>query len=90
MAKGDNDMRQYRKMTIQEIEQRWSDKWVLVEIAHIKDGQVVAGWVIGHGSDQEIDHLVSQELALHQQRPEAETYLFWTGEPIPTDMVVVL
>jgi len=83
-------MEQYPEMTVEEIEQRWPDVWVLIEVTHIEDGQVVAGRVIGHGLDQEVDYLVNQELALHQQRPEAQTYLFWTGEPIPEDMVVVL
>jgi len=83
-------MEQYPEMTIEEIRHRWPDEWVLVEIARRDDHQMMAGWVVGHGSDQDVDSLVSQELALHQQHPEAETYLFWTGEPIPEDMVVVL
>jgi len=83
-------MEQYPEMTIEEIEQRWPDEWALIEVTCVKDHQVVARQVIGHGSDQEVDRLVSQELAFHQQQPEAETCLFWTGEPIPEDMVVVL
>jgi hypothetical protein len=90
VAKEDNGMEQYPEMTIEEIEQRWPDEWVLIEVTCVKDYQVVAGQVIGHGSDQEVDRLVGQELAFHQQQPEAETFLFWTGEPIPEDMVVVL
>jgi hypothetical protein len=77
-------------MTIEEIEQRWPDEWVLIEIVRMENGQVAAGRVIGHGSDEEVDHLVGQELTWRQQRPEANTYLFWTGEPISEDMVVVL
>ncbi len=78
------------ELTIEEIELRWPDKWVLVGVTRVKDHQVVAGRVLGHGSEREVDRLVSQELALHQQSPETNTYLFWTGEPIPEDMVVVL
>ena len=83
-------MNEYPELTIEEIEKRWLDEWVLIEVTRMEDHQVVAGRVIGHGPDQEVDYLVSQELTLHQQRPEAETYLFWTSEPIPEDMVVVL
>jgi len=90
MAEEGDGMERHPDMTIEEIEQRWPDEWVLIEVTHMENYQAVAGRVIGHGSDQEIDYLVSQELALHQQHPDAETYLFWTGEPIPEDMVVVL
>ena len=83
-------MDQYLELPIDEIKRRWTDEWVLIEVTRIEAHQVMAGWVIGHGSDQEVDRLVREELALHQQRPGAETYLFWTGEPIPEDMVVVL
>jgi len=78
------------ELTIEEIEFRWPDKWVLVGVTRVEEHQVVAGRVLGYGSEQEVDRLVSQELALHQQHPETDTYLFWTGEPIPEDMVVVL
>lgn len=84
------DMNQYPELTIEEITKRWPEQWVLIKVTRMEGHQVMAGWVIGHGSDQEVDYLVSQELALHQQRSGAETYLFWTGEPVPQDMVVVL
>lgn len=83
-------MDQYLELTIEEIKKRWPDEWVLIEVIRMENHQVTAGCVIGHGLDQEVDYLVSQELALHQQNPRVETYLFWSGEPIPQDMVVVL
>lgn len=85
-----SDVEQRAEMTIEESEQHWPDEWVLIEVIRMENGQVAAGQVIGDGSDEEVDRLVSEELAWRQQRSEAETYLFWTGEPIPEDMVVVL
>lgn len=90
MAEKVVDIHKCPELTIEEIEKRWPDQWVLIAVTRLEDHQVTAGRVVGYGSDQEVDDLVHRELALYEQQPEVETYLFWTGEPIPEDMVVVL
>ena len=81
-------MEQYPEMTIEEIEQRWPDEWVLIEVTCMKDYQVVAGQVIEHGLDERV--LIRREKDFHYQHPTAETFIFWTGALIPEGVYVQL
>jgi hypothetical protein len=79
---------QMSTLPLTEIEQRYPNQWVLVEEttwdAH---GYPTHGLVRAVSGQRE-----ELQAALHtcHQRPQAKTFIFYTGDKIPTDLTVVL
>lgn len=74
---------------IAEVKARYPEQWVLAEVlkedryhraSHLR--------VLAFGSDR--DKLAKASHLLRAQHPDAELFLFYTGELIPKDLIVVL
>lgn len=77
-----------RELTLAEIEQHYPHKWVLVEeTAWDKQGNPVRGIVRAHNTNRRELNVALQEI--HKQS-QVKTFIFYTGEKIPEDLVVVL
>jgi hypothetical protein len=73
---------------IAEIVHRYPDQWVLVEeTAWDTSGHPISGIV--RAASVQRDDLRAPLQALHQ-RAQVTTFIFYTGEPIPADLTVVL
>ena len=71
------------------IRETFVDEWVAAEVTKVDRADMpLAGEVITHSPDkQEVYQAVKAYLA---QRPTARTFVFFTGEPIPEGVGVVL
>ena len=78
-----------KAMKIAAIRETFVDEWVAAEVTKVDKADVpLAGEVITHSPDkQEVYQAVQAYLA---QRPTARTYIFFTGNPIPEGVGVVL
>ena len=76
-------------MKIAAIREAFADEWVAAEVTKVDKADVpLAGEVITHSPDkQEVYQAVKAYLA---QRPTARTYIFFTGNPIPEGLGIVL
>ncbi len=78
-------------LTVAEIERRYPDEWVLVEITHDhKRHERIKGRLLAHSANR---HALDEPYRrLRAERPEAHTYEFFTGNIIPKDrdFVVIL
>jgi len=76
-------------MKIATIREAFADEWVAAEVLKVDKADVpLAGQVITHSPDkQEVYKAVHACLA---RRPTARTFIFFTGEPIPAGVGVVL
>jgi hypothetical protein len=75
-------------LTIPEMARRYPDQWVLVEeTAWDAQGHPRRGIV--HAVSGQRDALRVPLQALHQ-RGQVKTFIFYTGEQIPADLLVVL
>lgn len=77
------------ELALEEIQQKYPDKWVLLEETEWdEEGFPVRGRIIGCSSDR--DSLVEKVKLVLRERPEAKTFCFYTGEKIPEELVVIL
>ena len=77
-----------REMLLEEIEQRYPNRWVLVEeTAWDERGNPIRGIVHAHSESREALEGVLSKL---HTRPGVKTFVFYTGEKIPEDLIVVL
>ncbi len=77
-----------RDMTLEEIERRYPDRWVLVEeTAWDEGGNPIRGILHAHSDRREDLEEVLRKL---HQRPGVKTFIFYTGDKIPEDLIVVL
>lgn len=77
-----------QEMTLQEIERRYPERWVLVEeIAWDERGYPKRGLVRAHSEKRE--DLAKPLKELHK-KPGIKTFIFYTGDKIPEDLIVVL
>ncbi len=82
------DMADERELTLEEIERRYPDQWVLVEeTAWDEQGNPKRGLLRAHSENRE--DLQGPLKELHK-RPGVKTFLFYTGDKIPEDLTVVL
>lgn len=72
-----------------EIEERFADEWVLMEITAWDEARHPSeGIVIAHSPDQY--DLVEPTREFHRRNPEAKMFTFYTGPLIPEGMVLIL
>jgi len=77
-----------RELTKAEIEERYPDRWVLVEeTAWNEQGNPVRGIVRAHSTSRED---LSAPLQKLHKRSGVKTFIFYTGEKIPEDLTIVL
>jgi hypothetical protein len=80
-------MQKQHKIT--SIRKKHKNEWVAVEVTKRDEFQVpVAGKVLIH--DQEKDKVYDYGFQLHKQNPKISLYFFFTGEPVPEGMGVIL
>jgi hypothetical protein len=76
-------------LTVAEIERRYPDEWVLLEITQDhKRHERVKGRLIAHSPNR--DDLDEPYRHLRTERPQAHTFEFYTGELVRDDVVVIL
>lgn len=77
-----------KELALTEIEQRYPDQWVLVEeTAWDNEGNPTQGIVRAHSPERK--DLIPSRKETHK-RPHVKTFIFFTGEKIPEDLMVVL
>lgn len=75
--------------TVAEIESRYADQWILMkETVWDEQGSPVRGVVVAHSSDREA--LTEPVRKLRRQNPGVKTYIFFTGDVMPENTVVML
>ena len=76
-------------VTVAEIERRYPDEWVLVEIVRDhKHHERVAGRLLAHSADR--DDLDEPYRRFRAEHPRAHLYEFYTGDVVPEGVVVIL
>ncbi len=74
------------QLMIEEIEKRYADEWVIIEETDWDErGEPAKDIVIAHSVDR--DALTQPTHQFRQRKPEAITYTFYTGEPIPEGVI---
>lgn len=77
------------ELTIEAIEERYVDAWVVVEITEFDDvDEPTKGRVMAHHPQREELTQAIQET--RRTRPEIQLYTFYTGDPIPEEAVVIV
>jgi hypothetical protein len=80
---------QDESLTVAEIERRYPDEWVLVEITRPhKDHRKKAGRLIAHSPDRH--DLTAPFERLVAAQPQARTYEFYTGDVVAPGVVAIL
>jgi hypothetical protein len=76
-------------MTIAKMKETFLDEWVAAEVTKMDKANVpVAGEVVTHGPDKlEVYRTVKAYLAQH---PAARMFIFFTGQPIPESVEIML
>ena len=76
-------------LKIPSIRKKHKDEWVAVAVTQRDEFQVpVAGKVLIH--DQDKNKVYDYGFLLHKQNPALEIYFFFTGEPVPEGVEVIL
>lgn len=76
-----------RELRLEEIEQVFPDEWVLMEeTAWDKQGNPIRGRVHAHSRNRAE---LTEALRKLRGRPNIKTFIFYTGEKIPKDLVVL-
>jgi hypothetical protein len=78
-----------RPHRIQTIERLYPDQWVVVEVTRASRSRgPLAGRVLAHSPDE---HEITREaVKAREERPTAQLWTFYTGEPIPEGVIVIL
>ncbi len=75
--------------TVAEIESRYADQWILMkETVWDEQGSPVRGVVVAHSPDREA--LTEPVTQLRRENPGVKTYIFFTGDVMPENTVVML
>lgn len=64
-------------LSIAEVEEKYPDQWVLVEVTAVKRHAPAAGRLIAHSPDKAT--LYEAAMRFKRERPEAVTYIFFAG-----------
>ena len=71
------------------IRRKYKDQWVAVEVTQRDEFHApTAGKVLFHHPDEE--KVYDFGFQFYQQHPKKELFFFFTGEPVPKEMEVVL
>jgi len=77
------------ELTLEEIEARYANEWVAIqETAWNERGEPTKGIVIAHDVDG--DMMIEPVRQLHQENPEAKSYVWFVGDAVPEGMVFML
>lgn len=74
-------------LSIAEMEKKYPDEWVLVEVTAVKRQTPAAGRLIAHSPDKAA--LYEAAMQFKRERPEAITYVFFAGG-WPQDKEVII
>lgn len=78
-----------KEVNLASIRRKFKDQWVVVEVTKNDEFSVpVAGKVILYGNDKK--KVYDEGFRILRQDPEKELFFFYTGEPVPEDMGVIL
>jgi hypothetical protein len=78
-----------RELKISSIRRKYKDEWVAAAVTRRDKSLVpVAGRVLTHDPDRE--KVYDYGFEIHKQNPKLELFFFFTGEPVPEGMGVVL
>ncbi len=78
-----------RTHRIETIERLFPDQWVVVEITRFNRAhQALAGRVLAHSPDE--DEITREAVRAREEHPDAYLSTFYTGDPIPEGMIVIL
>jgi hypothetical protein len=78
-----------KALKISSIRRKYKDEWVAAAVTRRDKSLVpVAGKVLIHDSDRE--KVYDYGFQLQKQNPSLELYFFFTGEPVPEGMEVIL
>ena len=74
---------------ISTIRRLYPDQWVVVEVTRVsRANRALAGRVLAHARGE---HEITREaINARKQHPESELWTFYTGEPIPEGVIVIL
>lgn len=77
------------ELTVKEIENRYADQWILMKVTALDEySNPDRGIVVTHSDDREA--LTKPVMQMHRQDPLAQSYIFFTGDVVPENMVVML
>jgi hypothetical protein len=74
--------------SLTEVEQRYPNQWVLVEETTWDIQGYPTHGIVRAASEQR--EALRAVLRVCHQRPQVKTFIFYTGDKIPTDLTVVL
>jgi hypothetical protein len=78
-----------KELKIPSIRRKYKDEWVVVEVTKNENFSVpVAGRVLMHDPDREKVHDYGFQIL--KQHPEKDLYFFFTGDPFPKGVGVIL
>jgi hypothetical protein len=73
---------------IQTIERLYPDQWVVVEVTRASRSRgPLAGRVLAHAPDEQ--EITRAAVKAREERPTAQLWTFYTGEPIPEGVIVI-
>jgi hypothetical protein len=74
---------------IQTIERLYPEQWVVVEVTRASSSRgPLAGRVLAHSPTEE--EITREAVKARKERPQAQLWTFYTGEPIPEGVTVIL
>ena len=77
------------EMTVREAGSRFADRWVLMRVTALdRHGNPDRGIVVRHSGEREA--LTGPVMRMHRQDPQARSYIFFTGDVMPENAVVML
>jgi hypothetical protein len=74
---------------IETIERLYPDQWVVVEVTRASRARgPLAGRILAHSPDER--EITRAAVKAREERPAAQLWTFYTGEPIPEGVIVIL
>jgi hypothetical protein len=74
---------------ISTIKRLYPDEWVVVEVTRVsRANRALAGRVLAHAREEH--EITRKAIKAADEHPEAELWTFYTGDPIPEGMIVIL
>ena len=82
-------MKTEKEMTLEELEAKYTDEWVLVqETDWDEQGNPTKALMVDHDANRA--NLVQSARALHLKNERVKTFTFYSGQKLPEGFVVVL
>ena len=78
-----------RSQRISTIEREHPDQWVVVEVTRVsRNNRTLSGRLLARATDEKT--VTREAVRIRHERPEAHLFTFFTGNPIPHGMILVL